>query len=95
MDTDTKTTKPDVADPHPEKYRMIRNREVDKAAKILAEDHILPEVPGSKLSWTQMEEYLALLTPAMWSHVNVYVYRLNLWGGWTRRAGSRPPYASK
>lgn len=60
----------------PEKPRIIRNREVDKAARALAEEHALPEAPGKILSWTQMFEYLALLTPDMWSHLTIYVYRL-------------------
>lgn len=62
--------------PRSEKSKIIRNREVDKAAKVLAEEHVLPESPGSKLSWDQMQEYLALLTPDMWNHLSVYVYRL-------------------
>lgn len=58
------------------KGRIVRNREVDKAARALADEHVLPEVPGSKLSWSQTEDYFKLLTPAMWSHVSVYVYRV-------------------
>jgi hypothetical protein len=58
------------------KPKLIRNRDVDKAARVLAEDHALPEPPGNKLSWTQMFEYLSLLTPEMWSHLSIYVYRL-------------------
>lgn len=58
------------------KRKIVRNRDVDKAARALADEHILPEVPGAKLSWGQTEEYFKLLTPAMWSHVSVYVYRV-------------------
>ena len=58
------------------KGKIVRNRDVDKAARALADEHILPEVPGSKLSWSQTEDYFKLLTPAMWSHVSVYVYRV-------------------
>ena len=73
MNTETKS---DSSDSRSEKPKIIRNREVDRAARALAEDHVLPEVPGTRLSWNQMQDYLALLTPAMWSHVSIYVYRL-------------------
>lgn len=62
--------------PRPEKSKIIRNREVDKAAKVLAEEHVLPEPPGTKLSWSQMQDYLALLSADMWNHLSIYVYRL-------------------
>lgn len=60
----------------PEKTRVIRNREVDKAARGLAEEHALPQPPGHTLSWDKMQEYLALLTPDMWNHVLIYFYRV-------------------
>ena len=53
-----------------------RKREVDKAAEAMADRHELPESPGKDLKWNQAFEYLKLLTPEMWSHVSVYVYRL-------------------
>lgn len=56
--------------------KIARDRPVDKAASAMAEQHVLPEPPGDKLDWDQMQEYLALLTPAMWSHVLIYVYRV-------------------
>lgn len=75
METDVQTP---VADTPPEapKPRIIRNREVDKAASALTNDHVLPIPPGKTLDWVQVEKYLALLTPAMWSHFMVYVYRV-------------------
>lgn len=53
-----------------------RNREVDKAAAALAEKSVLPIPPSKQLNWEQMQEYFALLTKEMWSHVMVYLYRL-------------------
>lgn len=49
---------------------------MDKAAAKLAEKHATPDPPATKLSFEQMLEYFALLTPEMWSHVSVYVYRV-------------------
>jgi hypothetical protein len=75
METETKT--PENQPPHEApRPKIIRNREVDKAADAIAEDHILPLPPGKNLTWEQMQQYLALLTPGMWSHVLVYVYRV-------------------
>lgn len=74
IDTEIKSPPSDIRGP--EKGKVIRNRDVDKAARALADEHVLPEVPGSKLSWSQTEEYFKLLTPGMWSHVSVYVYRV-------------------
>lgn len=54
----------------------VRNREIDKAAEALAERHVLPKPPAKTLNWEQMQQYFALLTPEMWSHLIVYVYRL-------------------
>lgn len=73
---DTETRAPISDDSRVPKGKIIRNRDVDKAARALADEHVLPEVPGAKLSWSQTEEYFKLLTPAMWSHVSVYVYRV-------------------
>ena len=74
MNPETKTDSNDS--PRPDKGKIIRNREVDKAAEELAKEHVLPASPGNKLSWDQMQEYLALLTPGMWNHLSIYVYRL-------------------
>ena len=71
MDRDAKN-----ASERPDNSKIIRNREVDKAAKQLAAEHVLPESPGKKLSWNQMQEYLGLLTPEMWAHFSLYCYRL-------------------
>lgn len=78
METDVKTAPGEAPQASQEgsKPRILRNREVDKAASQLAEDHILPIPPGKTLDWEQTEKYLALLTPAMWSHLLIYVYRL-------------------
>lgn len=62
--------------PRVEKPKIVRNREVDKAAAALAEEHVLPLPPGKRLTFEQMQEYLALLTPTMWDNVSVYVYRI-------------------
>ena len=59
-----------------QKPKIIRNREVDKAAKSLADDYVLPIPPGKTLTYEQMQEYLALLTPSMWNHISCYLYRL-------------------
>jgi hypothetical protein len=68
------------ADPQPAEApirpRFPRNRDVDKQAAALAEKHALPQPPSKILTWEQMMEYLALLTPEMWSHILIYVYRL-------------------
>ena len=71
MDPDAKN-----ASARADNSKIIRNREVDKAAKQLAAEHLLPESPGKKLSWNQMQEYLGLLTPEMWAHFSLYCYRL-------------------
>lgn len=68
-------TPPETA-PESVRGRIIRNREVDKAASAMAQDHVLPLPPGKTLDWPQTEKYLALLTPAMWSHFTIYVYRV-------------------
>lgn len=76
MEDDLKTPVIEPIQEPPSRPKVIRNRDVDKAASALAEDHVLPEPPGKDLSWDQMQQYLALFTPAMWSHVLVYIYRL-------------------
>ena len=75
METTVKTP-PTETSAEPIRPRIVRNREVDKEASVLAQDHILPIPPGNSLDWDQVEKYLALLTPAMWSHLMVYVYRI-------------------
>jgi hypothetical protein len=64
------------ASQHFEKPKIIRNRDVDKAAAALAGEHVLPLPPGKKISFDQMRDYLALLTPAMWDNVSIYLYRI-------------------
>ena len=59
-----------------EKPRFVRNREIDKTTVEQAKQHTLPEPPGKILSWDQMHAYLSLLTPEMWAHVLIYVYRV-------------------
>lgn len=78
IETDVKTAPPEEPKEPREvpKSRIIRNREVDKEASVLAQDHVLPLPPGKTLDWPQVEKYLALLTPAMWSHFVIYVYRV-------------------
>lgn len=75
LEADVKVAPTDTP-PEGPRTRIIRNREVDKAASAMAQDHILPIPPGKTLDWDQVEKYLALLTPAMWSHFMVYVYRV-------------------
>ena len=55
--------------------RFPHNREVDHAAKALADKHALPQPPGKQLTFEQMQEYLKLLTPEMWGHITMYLYR--------------------
>lgn len=52
-----------------------RNRPVDRAAAEIAEKIAIPPAPGKKLSFEQAQEYFKLLTPDMWSHVVIYLYR--------------------
>lgn len=59
-----------------QKLNRVHRREVDKAAEAMAEKHDLPLPPGKDLKWNQAVEYFGLLSPEMWSHVMVYVYRL-------------------
>lgn len=66
-------TKPPETGPKP---KIVRNRDVDKAAKELQDDYVLPLPPGKTLTWDAMQDWLRLLTPAMWSHVSCYLYRL-------------------
>ena len=73
LDEATPETKPPEEGRKP---KIIRNREVDKAAKELADDYTLPLPPGKTLTWEQMQEYLHLFTPAMWNHTLCYLYRL-------------------
>jgi hypothetical protein len=56
--------------------KIVRNREVDKEATKLASEHILPVPPGKNLDWDQAAKYFSLLTPGMWAHISVYLYRL-------------------
>jgi hypothetical protein len=65
-----------AADPPPAMDKIIRNRQVDQDAAELAKKRLLPRAPGKKLTFEEMQEYLALLTPEMWHHVVIYVYRL-------------------
>lgn len=78
METDVKTPANEASEASHEgsKPRIVRNREVDKAASDLANDHILPLPPGKSLDWDQAQKYMSLLTPAMWSHFMVYLYRI-------------------
>ena len=75
METDTKTPQNEAPQEAP-RPKIVRNRDVDKAADALAEQHVLPIPPGKNLTWEQVQQYLALLTPGMWSHILVYVYRI-------------------
>lgn len=60
----------------PPPSRFPTNRPVDKAAAELAQKHALPQPPGKTLDWDQMQAYLALLTPEMWSHISIWLYRI-------------------
>ena len=62
--------------PPPRKRGRPHARDIDRAAAALASKSSLPQPPGKTISWDQMQEYLALLTPEMWTHVVIYVYRL-------------------
>lgn len=76
--TDHNDPPPDPQAPEetPPASRFPTYRDVDKAAAELADKHTVPKPPGRQLDWDQMQAYLALLTPEMWSHVSCYVYRL-------------------
>lgn len=65
---------PDVMDTKRRGPRPL-NRAIDKKAQELAERTVLPDPPGKTISFDQMQEYFALLTPDMWSHAIVYLYR--------------------
>src|SRR5215467_8866565 len=56
--------------------RPPKDREVDKAAAVLAEKHEVPDPPAKTIGFDQMQEWFKLLTPEMWSHLMVYCYRL-------------------
>lgn len=75
MEIDAKTPEKLASEEAP-KPKIVRNRDIDRAAKQLADDHVLPLPPGKTLTFDQMQEWFGLLTPAMWSHVAVYLYRL-------------------
>lgn len=75
MENDAKTPASEASQESP-RPKIVRNRDVDKAAAAIAEDHVLPLPPGKNLSWDQAQQYLSLLSPAMWSHVMIYVYRV-------------------
>lgn len=73
LDTKSKDEKP--AAPATADYKIIRNREVDAAAAELAKKRLLPRPPGKKITFEEMQEYFKLLTPEMWHHIVLYIYR--------------------
>lgn len=73
MPTQTETAAPPRGGKPP---RPGPRREVDKAAEEMKRRALLPEPPGPKLTWEQMQEYFSLLSKEMWGHVMVYLYRI-------------------
>lgn len=54
----------------------VGGREVDRKAKELQDKFKLPKPPGKRnVPFNQFVDYLDLLTPEMWGHVEIYVYR--------------------
>ena len=53
----------------------IPPRPIDQTASEMATKRALPKPPGKKLTFDEMQAYFKLMTPEMWSHVAVYVYR--------------------
>lgn len=58
-----------------DRAKLNKNREVDKVTAEMSTLHVLPKPPGLKITWDQMMEYIKLLTPEMWQHFLIYVYR--------------------
>lgn len=65
----------DAAPPDSADKSLARDRPVDAAADEMAKKRLLPRPPGKKLVWDEMQEYFKLLTPDMWNHVALYIYR--------------------
>lgn len=51
-------------------------REIDVLAAKRRDDRKLPRPPGRNLTFNQLDDWMKLLTPEMWSHVTIYVYRV-------------------
>ena len=52
-----------------------RDRDIDETAAELARKRMLPKPPGKQITWDEMQAYMQLLTPEMWGHVVLYLYR--------------------
>jgi hypothetical protein len=60
---------------HGAKDTPPRDREVDKLATEMAKKRMLPQPPGKKIAFDEMQAYFKLLTPEMWHHIVIYIYR--------------------
>lgn len=55
--------------------KTIPPREIDKAAAEMAAKRLLPARPGKQVTFDEMTAWFKLLTPEMWSHIVMYLYR--------------------
>lgn len=53
----------------------LGHRDIDYTADEMARKRMLPKPPGRKISFDEAQEWFKLLTPEMWNHVVLYIYR--------------------